>query len=71
MSLTRDAVFGYMKRQTGPVCATWLSEALGRKFDGIMDAMSDICVRRDLPIRMGSCSKCGITAYILVPLGAA
>jgi len=66
MTLIRDTVIDFLTAQAGPVCATCLSRALGVKFDQIMDAVSDIRLRGDLPIKAGRCSRCSAEAAAIV-----
>ena len=67
MSLTRDTIIEFMKARADPLCATCLSKAVGLKFNPVMDAVSDIRLRGDLPIRTAVCSNCGLNAYVLAP----
>jgi len=67
MSLTRDVVLDFMTFQDGPVCGTCVATALGLKFDDVTAALSDIRVRRDLPVQTAACSKCHRRAYVVFP----
>jgi hypothetical protein len=67
MALVRDAVLRVMKDRTTPVCATCISRTLDTTFQRVFDALLDIELRKDFPIRAGACGECGGHHQVIWP----
>jgi hypothetical protein len=67
MALVRDQVLRLMKDRSTPVCATCISTSIGTPFQRVFDALLDIELRRDYPIRAGTCGECGERHQVIWP----
>jgi hypothetical protein len=67
MPLTRDGVLRLMKDRTAPICATCIGKTLDTTFQRVFDALQDIQLRRDYPIRAGECGDCGEHHQVIWP----